>query len=259
MNPNAWRPWARLSDLVVPLACAGCEARGVVLCESCARLLGSPWRCEAGAPRLERTDGRPVLPVWTLGVLHGDLHRLVVAWKDGARRDVDAALARAMEHAGRALAPAVSSVVSRDGLVIVPVPSSTRSTMRRGCVPVEGLAAGLVAGLRAAGVDARGEAGALRRRLGVRDQAGLGRDARAHNLAGAHRARAPNTDAPVVLVDDVLTTGATLAAAQDALAEAGHCVVGAAVLAATPTSAAAGPLGEAAPGTKVLRGGGATG
>jgi len=235
VDPARWRPLARLGDLVVPLACAGCGARGVVLCPRCEALLGAPWRCEAGAPRLDRTDGLPPLPVWALAALRGPVHGLVVAWKDGGRRDVDRALEGAMARAGGALA---ASVVAAAGarVDVVAVPSSPRSTLRRGCVPVEHLAAGLVAGLRAGGADARADGRALRRRAGVRDQAGLGRDARGRNLADALVARPARSAAPVLVVDDVLTTGATLAAVHDTLARAGRCVLGAVVLAATPAS-----------------------
>lgn len=233
VDPARWRPLARLGDLVVPLACAGCEARGVVLCPTCSALLGAPRRCEQDAPRLDRTDGLPPLPVWALAALRGPVHGLVVAWKDGGRRDVDAALAGAMDRAGRTLAPVLRAAAP--GTVdVVRVPSSPRSTLRRGCVPVEVLAAGLVRGLRSGGVDARRDDGAMRRRPWVRDQAGLGREARGRNLAGALVARPGRAGAPVVVVDDVLTTGATLAAVHDTLVAAGRCVLGAVVLAATP-------------------------
>lgn len=233
MDPARWRPLARLGDLVVPLACAGCGARGVVLCPSCVMLLGEPRRCEQGAPRLDRTDGLPPLPVWSLAALRGPVHGLIVAWKDGGRRDVDATLAEVMDRAGGTLARVVRAATSGP-VAVVPVPSSPRSTLRRGCVPVEVLAAGLVRGLRAGGVDARRDEGALRRRAWVRDQAGLGRDARGRNLAGALVARAGDASTPVVVVDDVLTTGATVAAVHDTLVAAGRCVLGAVVLAATP-------------------------
>ena len=242
MAPAPWRPLARLGDLLVPLACAGCGARGIVLCPGCSGLLGAPARCEDGAPRLDRTDGMPPLPVWALATLRGPVHGLVVAWKDGGRRDVDATLGAAMARAGRSLATAVVAVAG-PRVDVVPVPSSPRSTLRRGCVPVEGLAAGLAAGLSAGGAAARATPGALRRRAGVRDQAGLGRDARGRNIAGALVARAATSGAPVLVVDDVLTTGATLAAVHDALVASGRCVLGAVVLAATPVSPGAGPVG----------------
>lgn len=248
MDPARWRPLARLGDLVVPLACAGCGARGVVLCPGCHALLGVPWRCERGAPRLDRTDGLPPLPVWALAALRGPVHGLVVAWKDGGRRDVDAALAASMIAAGETLAAALGEVTCR--VDVVPVPSSPRSTLRRGCVPVVGLAAALAAGLRAGGVGARPDARVLRRRLGVRDQAGLGRDARGRNLAGALVALPTDSDVPVLVVDDVLTTGATLAAVHDTLARAGRSVLGAVVLAATPqTPGTLAPALPTCPGT----------
>jgi predicted amidophosphoribosyltransferase len=69
----------------------------------------------------------------------------------------------------------------------------------------------------------------------VLDQSTLDAAARAANLAGAFvcvRPAAPG-DRPVVVVDDVLTTGATAREAQRALEEAGHRVVGIATVAAT--------------------------
>lgn len=190
-----------------------------------------------------------MLPVWALAELRGAVHGLVVAWKDGGRRDADAALTGAMVRAGHVLAPAV--LVGVGGPVdVVPVPSSPSSTARRGCVPVEGLATALAAGLRAGGVDARCDTLALRRRRGVRDQAGLGRDARGRNLVGALVVRGPSSRVPVLVVDDVLTTGATLAAVHDALRAAGRSVLGAVVLAATPAApGAAGASGGTGPGT----------
>jgi predicted amidophosphoribosyltransferase len=72
----------------------------------------------------------------------------------------------------------------------------------------------------------------------VGDQRSLGRDARALNVAGSLRALpvAPGSD--IVLVDDVLTTGATLTEARRALEAAGARVVAAAVVADTPLRAA---------------------
>jgi predicted amidophosphoribosyltransferase len=78
---------------------------------------------------------------------------------------------------------------------------------------------------------------ALTHRRKVADQAGLGRGARAENLDGALAVRASTArllgERPVVLLDDVMTSGATLAEAARALRAAGNAPVGAAVLAAT--------------------------
>jgi predicted amidophosphoribosyltransferase len=68
----------------------------------------------------------------------------------------------------------------------------------------------------------------------VRDSAGLDAVQRRANLAGRYRARPGAPGARVVLVDDVVTSGATLTEAARALRAAGQQRVLAAVVAATP-------------------------
>ncbi|MFB4313305.1 ComF family protein [Actinomadura sp. 21ATH] len=77
---------------------------------------------------------------------------------------------------------------------------------------------------------------ALRQRRRVLDQAGLPVGRRAANLAGALEVlpSAAVAGRTVVLVDDVITTGATLAEAARALRAADARVAAAATVAATP-------------------------
>ena len=117
------------------------------------------------------------------------------------------------------------------------MPSSRAATRARGHDPLLRVARRAGAGLRADHVAARVvPLLALGRR--VSDQAGLGATARAGNLAGAHRVRPRaaarlRSDETLVVVDDLITTGASLAEAARALRAAGLVVQGAAVIAAT--------------------------
>nr|WP_246256587.1 phosphoribosyltransferase family protein [Isoptericola halotolerans] len=140
-----------------------------------------------------------------------------------------------MRRAGTWVAPAVRAAVGGSPVAVVPAPSAPSSRLRRGREPVRVLARAVADGLRAGDVRAT-VVPALRRRGATRDQVGLGARARGRNLAASLVVRrgAAVAGTPCLLVDDVLTTGATLAAAELALARAGAAVLGALVLAATP-------------------------
>jgi len=165
----------------------------------------------------------------------------LVAFKDSDRRDLVVVLAPLLTGsivAALAGDPRLRIVLaSGNGPVFaIPVPSSPAAVRRRGDSPLELLTREAV---RQAGLSERELvlAPALRLRRRVADQAGLGHIQRAENLERAievqRRWRASVQGVNVLLVDDVLTTGATLMEAARALRSAGASHVAAATVAAT--------------------------
>lgn len=222
--PDAWvmfitdlaRDAARL---LVPVSCAGCGLEDVQLCESCsAPWWEEPFRAEESAGRLE-VVGRERLPVWAAAELDGPPHRTVGVWKDGGRRDLDPFFAEAMARSALAVSTHVPPSV-----LVVPVPSRPASVRRRG-LDIGALLARSVG--HALGAD-------WRRPLASAGAASKGRTSVGRWSAAQVRLRREVGPRPVLLVDDVMTTGATLARAADALEAAGTPVIGALVLAATP-------------------------
>ncbi|MBN9618361.1 MAG: ComF family protein, partial [Actinobacteria bacterium] len=114
-------------------------------------------------------------------------------------------------------------------VVLVPVPSRRSAAAARGGDHVVRLAR-----RAAAGAGLRWSADVLSLTRAVRDSAGLGAGERRTNLDGAMTARPPRPGMAAVIVDDIVTTGATLREATRALQSAGWPLVGSAVVAATP-------------------------
>lgn len=196
--------------LVLPITCAGCDAPDVALCEDCLSVL---------APRVLMRPGEP--PVWSGLRFDGVPARVVRALKEEGRTTLARNLAPALAAAVTAAAASVPDD-QRTGIVLVPVPTSRAAYRRRGYRVVELIARR--AGLRVARV--------LRSVRATADQRTLGSAERRANVSGALRARGV-AGLRVIVLDDVVTTGATLAEAARALRAAGAEVVGAATVAAT--------------------------
>ena len=124
---------------------------------------------------------------------------------------------------GELLARAVAPLHPPAESVLVPVPSLPSAVRQRGFDH-----SGRLARVAAKGLGLRVADVLSRRPLGA-DQSGLGREERARNLVGSMSAW--QVGAPVVVTDDIATTGASLREAMRALAAAGCVVLGAAVVA----------------------------
>jgi len=209
--------------VLMPTDCSGCGAVDRALCAACAAALRP-------APVLCTRDD---LTIWSALEYRDVAARVLVAFKDGGRTDAAPALAGALRAAvGAALAAAAAPIApgaagrppeAPVGVLLAGVPSSRRAWRARGFAPVDLL-------LRRAGLR---PVRLLRPGGRVADQVGLGRQARLDNRTGALVAARRLAGQRVLLVDDIVTTGATLLDARRAILLAGGEVIGAATVAET--------------------------
>lgn len=247
--------WQDLTDLVLPAECGGCGRPRAVLCPECRAALSgaAPSRARpepepAGLPVVHAAAAY-VDEVRAALLAHKERGALALATPLGAALAgaVRAAL-EAVRHdgpAGRSTAspgrpgcwkgemrwererPESGGAVVRgpgtgDGpVLLVPVPSARAAVRARGHDPARRIALAAAGELRRSGTPAR-VLGVLRQRRAVADQSGLNSRQRLVNLAGALEvvaggARLLDQGGRVVLVDDLMTTGASLAEAARAL------------------------------------------
>ncbi|WP_435743890.1 ComF family protein [Microbacterium sp. PMB16] len=208
MANGEWRKiGGEIAGFLLAAGCAGCDEPGMLLCVTCAREL-------VPAPREVQTPGgRTVRAALSFeGVPARCIRRL--------KGEGDTHLARPL---GTALAAILVPAVSASTWV-VPVPTSRRAFRARGYRVPELLIR------RAGAVPQRTLAPGAR----TADQRGLGARERAVNVRDSMRALTRGGGAEAVVVDDVVTTGATLDEAVRTLEGAGFHVVAAIALAATP-------------------------
>lgn len=203
---TCWRD----TPFITGLTCTKCgtplpgEEEGEVLCDDCLTI-ARPW-----------ASGRAVM------TYHDNARKLVLALKHGDRIDLARPLSAWMH---RAAAP-----ILKPGMLVAPVPLHWLRLIKRRYNQSALLSAAVA---RAAGLDHCPDL--LQRRRNTGSQEGLTRDGRFANMSDAlkaHPKRAARIEGRhVLLVDDVMTSGATLAAAAEACIAAGAADVSVLVMA----------------------------
>ena len=205
-----------LLDLLLPSACAGCGRFGHPLCGACVagfRAAGAPDdRFAAADPSTLVGDA---LELAVAAFAHaGNLRRALQRLKYGGSGKVAVPLARAA-------APALVALTRISGpLPLVPVPVHAARRRQRGYNQAALLARSLGQELDLPVLDL------LQRSKATARQHGLSKAARLHNLRGAFELR-PGVRAPsgLILVDDILTTSATLESCAQVLKAGGAASV----------------------------------
>jgi predicted amidophosphoribosyltransferase len=228
-----------LTDLVLPSDCAGCGSAAL------GTTGGICPDCTAELARLVPYETAPTptpygLPVCiALGPYGGVLRELVLAYKDRGRhrlaRPLAVQLARGVAAGAVRLGHPPGSPV-----VVIPVPSTAAAARQRHGDHMRRLARETVRTLNGLGWPAAMSSVAAARpradsaHLSAADRVAAARDAFQTRSAPARRvAAAAAVGACVIVVDDVVTTGATLASLATRLTSDGVAVRGAVTLAAT--------------------------
>jgi predicted amidophosphoribosyltransferase len=216
-----------LLSLLAPLSCAGCFRPDIALCSRCLARLQTPL----AHPSIAVATALWGVPVISGGAYRGARRRVVGAIKDGGVRRLTAALA------SQAMIRELAELGQRHPhLVLVPVPPSAKGFFLRGFWPTELIARALSQGAGGFPVIRSLSLGYLT----LADfLAGFRHTPRARTKRLSRRwahvgVRGMPGASQVVLVDDVMVSGATLEACARALRRKGHSILAVYVVAHVP-------------------------
>lgn len=199
-----------MKELLFPVVCAGCGAPRVRLCDACkAEWLAPPQRITT------RVD--PYVPIWSLGPYGGARRNALIQYKERGRRDMASPM-------GAVVAAGINYLIAcgeiDHDVVVVPAPTSRASARSHGGDPVRKM-------LMTTGFTVWD---AVEHSRGVKDSVGLDAHNRRKNLIGhvtfIGAKTTPDRHRGVLIVDDVITTGATMAVTAAVLTSAGVTVRG---------------------------------
>lgn len=235
---------AQTCSLVVPRRCP-CGRDGTWLCDPCRGLLAAaPQRvdscCDAlqllhRARVLEEDPAHPagvehasLLPVLALGEHAGALQHLTLAWKNGGMAHLTGPIAAGMLASVEQLSARAGPLRSPPDdpaapPCLVAVPSRRAARVRRGEDHIHAL-------VREMARRGAGEALRLAAAPSTAQTGATARERRTRRIRLSRSARARVGGRRVVIIDDVVTTGATLRGMHEALTGAGAEVLGAAVI-----------------------------
>ncbi len=218
------RPFERLLDLVLPAVCPGCGVEGDPVCARCLPAMHARVDLPPGTP-LGLGDGppEPLLQLEWCAPFGGTVRHALHAIKYAGERRLAVPLGDAVAARWRR--------AGVGGELLVPIPVHDRRRRERGYDQAELIAVAAARALRLP------MATAVVRRRATAPQFRLDRQHRADNVRDAFAVRPEAIAAGtvrgrwIVLVDDVVTTGATLCAAAEALLAGGAAAVSAVTVA----------------------------
>lgn len=204
--------WEQGLAAALPRSCAGCDRPNLLWCQACY------WHVASLRARLDPPPEQAPALLAIGGEHHGPLRGAVLLFKRHEHKVATRQVVRLLASALALLRQTLHIFTDDRPVLIVPVPASSRRS-RRGPTTV-------IADRLARGSSSVRCAPLLRTAVRRQPQKGLNAAARARNVADSFTLvrRPPAEPNTLVLLDDVVTTGATLAEAHRALNRQGYAV-----------------------------------
>ena len=224
MSDQLFMPARRIfqgfQSLLFPEICLMCEEKEGKICNACLKI----WNQGPFRIRFQDTYAISAIPYGP------QVSSVVVKAKEDRNSCARELIAQAIHRALKELL----HYQSIDNFLLVPIPSSPQAIRRRGESFMHPILNHVLKLARLNGAEWYWQE-LLRHRKKVRDQAGLSSQQRSANLEGVFQLRSSKSvDLPIILVDDVVTTGSTLRNAILPLNERKMTVLGAVTACASP-------------------------